>query len=129
MLVEIDGERVVMAGVEDWSIMALHVNARRGRATPSKPDEPDELEFSVGGLTEPDGEKIRYHFRWPRRDLRTGSTIKITLAGADRCDAPAKNFRSDNEMQKAPFTEEELRELRWKEYLRLKKEFEGSADG
>lgn len=47
-LVEIDGERTVLAGVKDWSILALHVNAMRAEAE-SQPDEGDDLHFSVGG--------------------------------------------------------------------------------
>ena len=129
MLVEIDGERVVVAGVEDWSILALHVNARRGRDNPAKPDEPDDLEFCVGGLTEPDGDKVRHHFRWPRRGLRVGSTVKITLLDVNECDPPTKRYRSDSEIQECPYTDEEMREFRRKDYLELKKEFEGNADG
>ena len=52
MLVEIDGQHVVSAGVADWSILPLHVDARRGRDGPTNPDQPGDLEFSVGGLTE-----------------------------------------------------------------------------
>ena len=113
----------------DWSILALHANARRGRDNPVNPDEPDDLEFSVGGLTEPDRERIRYHFRWPRRELRIGSTVKVTLVEADDCDTPTKRFRSDGEIQECPYTDEEMREFRRKDYLELKKEFEGGADG
>jgi hypothetical protein len=128
MLVEIDGERVVLAGVEDWSILALHVNARRGRDAPNKPAESDDLECSVGGLTEPNAEKLRYHFRWPRIALHVGSTVKVTLIDAEECDAPIKRYRSDVEIQESPFTEEEMRKLRWEDYLELKKEFEGGGD-
>jgi len=129
MLVEIDGERVVLARVEDWSILPLHINARRGGGNLKSADEPDDLEFSVGGLTEPDSENICHHFRWPRRELRIGSTVKITLVDVAECDTPTKRYRSDAEVQESPFTEEEMRELRRKDYLELKKEFEGSTDG
>jgi hypothetical protein len=128
MLVEIDGERVVLAGVEDWSILALHVNARRGRDTPAKPGEPDDFEFTVGGLTEPNAEKVRHHFRWPRIGLRIGSTVKVTLIEAEACDVPTKRYRSDAEIQESAFTEEEMRNVRWADYLELKKEFEGRGD-
>jgi hypothetical protein len=128
MLVEIDGKRVVLAGVEDWSILALHVNAQRGRDTPNKPAQPDDLGCSVGGLTEPNAEKLRYHFRWPRISLRVGSTVTVTVVDAEACDAPIKRYRSGAEVQESPFTEEEMRKLRREDYLELKKEFEGDGD-
>jgi len=129
MLVEIDGEQVVLAGADDWSILALHVNARRGGDNPSDRDVPDDLEFSVGGLTVPDAENVRYHFRWPRRELRIGSTVKVSLVDLDKCDPPTKRYRSDAEVQECPYTDEEMKELRRKDYLELTKEFEGSVDG
>jgi hypothetical protein len=128
LLVEIDGERVVLAGVEDWSILALHVTASRGRDIPNKPAKPDDLECSVGGLTQPNAEKIRHHFRWPQIGLRIGSTVKVTLVEAEACDPPTKRYRSDAEIQESPFTEEEMRKLRRGDYLELKKEFEGDGD-
>ncbi|MBK7665802.1 MAG: hypothetical protein IPJ21_20140 [Sterolibacteriaceae bacterium] len=118
--------------VEDWSILALHVNARRGRDNPAKPDEPDEpddLEFSVGGLTEPDGDKVRHHFRWPRRGLRVGSTVKITLLDVNECDPPTSAIAPTAKFKSVPTPIEEMREFRRKDYLELKKEFEGNADG
>jgi hypothetical protein len=36
-----------------------------------------------------------------------------------------KRFRSDHEVQENPFTEEEMREMRYNDYLNLKEEFEG----
>jgi hypothetical protein len=129
MLVEIDDQRVVLAGVGDWSILALHVNARRGRDNPANPDDPDDIEFSVGGLTEADNDRVRHHFRWPRRELRVGSTVKVTLVETEECDAPTKRFRSDSEIQECPYTDEEMREFRRKDYFGLKKEFEGDVDG
>lgn len=129
MLVEIDGERFVLAGVDDWSILSAHINARRGRDNPRDPSEPDDYDFSVGGLTEPDSHGVRHHFRWPRRELRIGSTIKVTLVESESGDEPKKRYRSDREIQESPYTDEEMRELRRQDYLALKREFEGGADG
>jgi len=125
-LVEIDGERTVLAGVEDWSILALHINAMRAEA---KPDEGDDLHFSVGGLTLPDSGQQHYHFRWPRKDLKVGSVVKVTIVESESVDPPIKRYRSDAQVQENPFTEEEIREMRYKDYLSLKAEFEPNSDG
>ena len=74
LLVEIDGERYVLAGVEDWSLISAHLTAMRGVGgdTEAKNKE-DEIELSLGGLTRADASKHRYHFRWPRTELKVGS--------------------------------------------------------
>ena len=123
--VEIDGERPLVAGVDDWSILALHVNAVRADKGGSAEDE---LFFSVGGLTTENSEGVSHHFRWPRVPLKIGSTVIVTLTETNSADTVAKRYRSDKEVQEDPFTEEEAREMRRQDYLVLKKEFEGSED-
>ena len=117
--VQIDGEIVVIAGVEDWSILALHVDARRRENSSSS-----ETEFHVGGLTEADAEGLRHHFRWPERELYIGSIVTVRVVETTRPDPPTKRFRSDATIQESPFTEEEERHLRYRDYLSLKAEFE-----
>src|SRR5215470_8986815 len=57
--VEIDGEPVVVAGVEDWSILALHITGSRGDPTaPVVSARPDNVEYSLGGLTQPDSSGV-----------------------------------------------------------------------
>lgn len=128
--VEIDGESFAVAGVEDWSILALHVNAARGDpAADTAFSREDSFDFSVGGLTEADTQGDSYHFRWPRKELHIGSKVTVTIVETDTPDAPIKRYRSDQKVQESPFTEAELRELRWQDYLLLKEEFEGNAKG
>ncbi|MEW5788218.1 MAG: hypothetical protein AB1899_10250 [Pseudomonadota bacterium] len=123
--VEIDGERHIVAGEEDWSILALHVNGMRGDPTAKvESARVDRHEFSVGGLSEPDANGVSYHFRWPGKELRLGSRVVVTLIDTDSPDSPIKRFRSDHEIQESPFTDDELRELRKQDYLELKKEFD-----
>lgn len=119
--IEIDDKLHAVAGVEDWSVLALHVNAVRSK---SHLPEADDLDISVGGLTTSDEEGIAHHFRWPRVPLKVGSTVKVTLVESETTDPPAKRYRSDREVQDSPFTEEEARELRRQDYLELKKEFD-----
>ncbi len=118
--VEIDGHKTMLAGVEDWSILALHVNAIRNEEGDGK----DQIEFRAGGLSLPNGEDIRQHFHWAAEPLQIGSAISIRVVEVDRADPPLKRYRSDAEVRESPFTEEEWRELRYQDYLKLKAEFE-----
>ena len=130
LLVEIDGERYVLAGVEDWSLISAHLTAMRGVEGDSEArNKEDEIEVSIGGLTRADGSNHRYHFRWPRRDLRVGSKVTISVVDSEACDPPIKRYRSDKEVQESPFTDEEMVEMRRQDYLRLKAEFEPQGDG
>jgi len=119
--VEIDGKPTVLAGAEDWSILALHVTARRQMESGKS----NELQLSVGGLTEDDRDGVSHHFRWKERDLRIGTKVVVTVVETDVPDQPTKRYRSDAQIQENPFTDEEMRELRWKDYQALKLEFEG----
>lgn len=124
--IEIDDEEFVTAGFEDWSILALHVNASRGDPTAHfESARYDEARFSVGGLSERDTDGVSHHVRWKNRVLPVGSQVKVTVVETGQPDLPLKRYRSDAKIQENPFTEEEMKEMRWKEYLELKKEFEG----
>ena len=124
-LIELDGQPPLVAGVEDWSLISVHINAVRAEAYSR---EADDLEYSVGGLTTKNAEGISHHFRWPRVPLKVGSKVTVTLVETAVPEAPAKRYRADKEVQESPFTEEEWREMRRQDYLALKKEFE-SGDG
>ena len=123
--IEIDSEPMLVAGVEDWSVLTCHINALKSR---SATDDQDDLDFSAGGLTTKNADGISHHFRWPRIPLKIGSVIKVTLVETTSPDDPAKRYRSDREVQEDPFTEEELREMRRQDYIALKKEFENDAN-
>jgi hypothetical protein len=125
--VEIDGELVAVAGTEDWSVLALHITGSRGSPTaPVVSARADRVAYSVGGLSEPDAQGVCHHFRWKDRQLSVGSKVVVTIVDVDTPDPPIKRFRSDAEVQESGFTDEEMRELRYQDYLELKKEFEGS---
>jgi hypothetical protein len=120
--VEVDGEESIVASVEDWSVLALHVTASRREAS----EQFGHLQTSVGGLSLPDGSSVCHHFRWKERELRLGSRVVVTLIETDSPHPPVKRYRSDKEVQEDPFTEAEAREMRLQDYLELKKEFGGS---
>jgi hypothetical protein len=125
--VEIDGEQIVLAGVEDWSILALHMTGSRSKDTDQVENTlVDEVRFSVGGLSRPDTSSVRYHFRWKNKDLRVGSQVAVKVVETEHPDPPVKRYRSDKEIQENPFTDDEMRAMRRQDYEALKKEFEGN---
>ena len=122
------GSPIVLAGVEDWSILALHMTGSRSKDTDQvEKSDADEVRFSVGGLSRPDTSGVRHHFRWKEEDLRIGSKVLVTVVETGQPDPPAKRYRSDKEIQENPFTDAELREMRRQDYVALKKEFEGGS--
>lgn len=128
--VEIDGVPVVVAGAEDWVVLGLHVSAAKG--DPNAQAEfgrEDHIRFSVGGLSERTVEGEAHHFRWKEQRLAVGSCVVVSVIDAESPDPPVKRYRSDSTVQESPFTEEEMREMRWQDYLALKKEFEGEQQG
>ena len=68
-------------------------------------------------MTIGDENKIRHHFRWSERKLRVGSAVTVRVVDIDLPDPPVKRFRSDAEIQECPFTEEEMRQMRYDDYL------------
>ena len=128
--IAIDGEHVVVAGVADWSMLALHVDAARGRrGTGSANSAKTHIRFSVGGLSMADASGIRHHFRWKEKDLAMGSTVTVSVVDVEAPDAPIRRYRSEKGIGESPFTDEELREMRRQHYLELKKEFENDTPG
>lgn len=88
--IEIDNEKVLMAGVEDWSILALNVSGVRN-APPG-----EELRLAMGGLTEADVNGVSHHVRWDGRPLKVGSKLTVTIVNTDQ---PTRCYRSDHEAQ------------------------------
>jgi hypothetical protein len=125
--VEIDGRKTVLAGADDWSILGLNIVANRDE--PGSTGRSGYIECSVGGLTLPDAEQVRNHFRWPTQELSLGSIVTIRVVDAPEADAPKRRYRSDAKIQESPFTQEELRQMRYKDYMALKAEFEQNCDG
>jgi hypothetical protein len=111
-----------LAGIEDWSLLTLHVNAIRGDpAAPVEGARVDDLRFGVGGLSLKDSASIHHHFRWADKLLQVGSKDVVTVVDTDRPDPPLRRYRSDAEVQESPFTDEEMRELRRQDYEALKR--------
>lgn len=117
----INDEYVVTAGQGDWSVLTMHISAVRGEVGDSGNQN---LQFSAGGLSQKNQDNFCEHFRWPERKLKIDDKVHVEVVETDMIDIPKNRFRSDSEVQENPFTEEEWREMRYKDYLELKKEFE-----
>jgi len=125
--VDIDGKRYAVIGAEDWSL--LHAEILAMFAEPNSKVRDGYIEFKAGGMTLPDVESIRHHLRWTAQPLAVGSVVTMKVVDTENVDPPKKRYRSDAEIQENPFTDEEMREMRYKDYLALKAEFEGKTDG
>jgi hypothetical protein len=118
--IEIDGERNLLAGTDDWDLLSFHLDATREDAR--RPDL--EVTVSMGGLTQEDENGIRHHVRWGRRELQVGAKVVLTVVDTERPDPPIRRYRSDREVQEDPYTDEEIAEFERADYLRLKAKFE-----
>jgi len=118
-----NGEPVVV-GVEDWSLITASLTASRAR---HEKDE-DDFEFRVGALVKQTVPGKHEHVRWPELQMSVGDKITIELIVAADVTPPIRRYRSDKSVQENPFTPEEIREMKRKQYLALKQEFEGESD-
>lgn len=121
--IEIDGERLLLAGTDDWDLLSFHLDALREDAR--RPDL--EISLSMGGLTQEGENGIRHHFRWGRRELQVGTKVALTVVDTEQPDPPIRRYRSDREVQEQPFTDEEIAEFERADYLRLRAKFEPEA--
>lgn len=118
----IDDVRVALAGFSDWAVLSAHVTAVQERHGDRR--RAQELEFSVGGLSETDENGAAYHVRWTKKELTVGSKVAIQIVDTDNPDEPARRYRSDRAVQESPFTDEEIEQFEREEWQRLKAKFE-----
>ena len=124
-VVEIDGKPVARAGLEDWALLSLTVTASRDRGEGNG----DDLRLRLGGLTLPDRDNVYHHVRWGEAEtlLSIENQVVLRIVDTDVVDTPAHHYRSDREVQESSFTEDEIRQLRYRDYLELKEEFESNG--
>ena len=106
-------------GVADFSNASVTVTFARSLGI-----EPFDCYLHIGGLTQSDENGVSRHYRWATPNIQEGSRIEIEIVDSENCVPPARVYRSDREVQEPEFTEEEMRDMRYKGYLKLKKEFE-----
>ena len=122
--VTINGADQIVAGIEDWQLLTATVTANRARRV----NDIDEFELRLGGLVKPTVEGKHEHIRWKEHELNVGDQITIELVEVNEADDVTKRYRSDKARQENPFTEAEIREMKRKQYLSLKAEFENEGD-
>jgi hypothetical protein len=125
LLVEIDGERFVVAGSDDWAVLNVVVTAVRANQKLRSPE--DSVELTVGGTAEQTRPGEHHHMRWGDRTLKIGSKASITIVSTAQRDVPLKRYRSDSTVQESAYTDHEWREMRYRDYLALRREFEPDA--
>lgn len=117
----INGEYKVTAGQEDWAVLAAHVTATRDKGEGASEGH---IRYSAGGLSLKNEDGFGQHFRWKEVELKVGDKVEFEIVDSSEISEPIKKYRSDTEVQEDPFTDEENREMRYQDYLELKKEFE-----
>lgn len=119
--VSINGGVSIVGSQADWAVLTAIVTAIRNN---DASDTAEQIQVSLGGLSRRSLCGFAEHFRWPESNVGVGDRVELEVIDAENPNQPARRYRSDREMQESPFTETELRELRYKEYLELKAEFE-----
>jgi len=119
--IRINGNVVLVAGQSDTSILHSNVVLSQGN---EERGVDEYIRLTTSGLSQDTDKGYPEHFRWKDHDLVVGDSVEIEVVDVESIDAPAKRYRSDNIVQENPFTDEEIRELRHKDYVELKKEFE-----
>ena len=119
--IEVDGERWLLAGVENWKLLMFQLSA--SRYLPPK----EEFTLDVTGVFDLNETSVN-NARWTSSPkLSVGSTVIVTLVDTDNPDKPHRCFRYDAEVQESPFTAEEEERMEREEWLRLKAKF-GSGE-
>ena len=121
----INGKLVATIGQPDMSVLNAGVVTSRGN---EERGIDDRIRLPLGGLSHVAKDGYPRHFRWKDYLLTVGDKVEIEIIESDDVDAPIKRFRSDKIVQENPFTDEEIREMRYKDYIELKKEFGGEGD-
>jgi len=119
--VKINGEEIVVAGQEDWSVLTTHILATRKE---EHDPEGGRIQYSTTGLSHSNQDGYGEHFRWGDRELKAGDVVSIEIVSTESPSTPIKRYRSDKIVQENPFTEEEIKEMKYRHYIELKKEFE-----
>lgn len=117
--VVVDGKPLGDLGVADFSNASVTITFSRGSHA-----EPVDCDLYVGGLTQSDESGVSRHYRWSCPSIHEGSRIEIEIVDSENCVPPARLYRADRQVQEPAFTEQEMRNMRYQDYLELKKEFE-----
>jgi hypothetical protein len=123
--IRVNGDLLYVIGQEDVSILNSNLVISRDN---SERDVDDYIRLNAGGLSQDTDKGYPEHFRYKSQNLQVGDVVEMEIVDTDKIDAPVKRYRSDQEVQENPFTNEECREMRYNDYLQLKEEFEGGDE-
>ena len=116
--ISINGKYFSTVSHENWNVLTVTLVGTCSEKNG------EQFNLNAGGLLKQNSEGISQHFRYKTLSLKENDKVEVELVDTDAIDPPQKKYRSDHEIQESPFTEEEEKEMRYKEYLELKKEFE-----
>lgn len=119
--IRVNGDLLYVIGQEDVSILNSNLVVSRDN---SERGVDDYIRLNAGGLSQDTEKGYPEHFRYKSQNLQIGDVVEMEIVDTDEIDAPVKRYRSDQEVQENPFTDEEWREMRYNDYLQLKEEFE-----
>jgi hypothetical protein len=123
--IRVNGDLLYVIGQEDVSILNSNLVISRDN---SERDVDDYIRLNAGGLSQDTDKGYPEHFRYKSQNLQVGDVVEMEIVDTKKIDAPEKRYRSDQEVQENPFTNEECREMRYNDYLQLKEEFEGGDE-
>jgi hypothetical protein len=127
--VAVDGKPFARAGAEDWAVLTCIVTADRSMGRRGALAH-DDLRLRVGGLSQRDKDGVSYHLRWGNSEnlLTVGSEITLRVIETAEVDPPRRRHFENPVNEESPYTKDEERQSRYRDYLELKAEFEPSQD-
>lgn len=115
--IEIDDRCWQVAGIENWELLLLQLNAHQLGGDP-------EIEINVHATFGADERGVN-NVRWAKSPkLALGSKVTVRVVDVDRVDEPIRSYRYDADVQESPFTAEEEERMDREEWARLKAKFE-----
>jgi hypothetical protein len=120
--IHVDGHMLGDFGVADFSNMTMFLNLFSQDRGPHYYTD-NLAELSVGGITVEDADGVCWGFRWKCPAIDLGSKVEVEIVESETCVSPVKRYATETSAPEAAFSDEEMRELRYKDYLELKKEF------
>lgn len=120
--VVVDGIPLGDLGAADFSVANLIVGLTAG--SPEKyPYSDGDIRLNIGGLSRRDGGGTSWDYSWDCPNVGVGSKIEVEIVESEVCVPPTRRFASDRTDPYPSFSEEEIRQMRYRSYLELKKEF------
>lgn len=121
-----DGQHFGDFGVDDFAVQNVILGMSRGTPGGHPSSRDNDYRVHIGGLTKDDGDGKSYHYRWVPPKIKIGTKILVEIVEVPECLPPDNRHEADGKPRAVEemFTEDELREMRYEDYVALKKEFD-----